>query len=275
MRAVLCGVALAAASCGGAVSGSPEPSSDGADGAGGKSDQGALDDVASANQFFLTQIRDERWNPDGVEVDTESNNCGPASLAMLMRARGRMPAGLTAEQATDHARALMHPEYPDIDADSLQPGATLDSAGGVLLLDDDSSRVFYDAVDDAPSAPHAIRNLGGAPTLGGDWAALDEMLSGGGMAIAYGFITPAWRSRLPGDYGEFGQGAIPHFVAIFAAADLSVPERYVVCDPMHHGGAVVMGRTELGAFFRSPVNVFDTSMRLLGWADEGTATPSR
>ena len=46
-----------------------------------------LSDVEWANQFFVTQIYDPRWNPDGMEKDTESNNCGPASLAMLMTAR--------------------------------------------------------------------------------------------------------------------------------------------------------------------------------------------
>ena len=82
----------------------------------GKADLGKSDPVAWANQFFLTQIQDDRWNPEGIEVDAGSNNCGPASMAMLMAARGLTPPGLTPEQASAHARALMHPDYPEIDA---------------------------------------------------------------------------------------------------------------------------------------------------------------
>ena len=215
-----------------------------------------------ANELFLTQIRDDRWNPEGSEVDEQSNNCGPASVAMLMAARGLTPPDLTPEQAIDHARALMHPDYPDIDADSLPASARTYRANDVLLLDDDSTAVFYDLMESELSVPRAIEHLGGVAVFGSEWSDLDTMLAEDGMAIAYGHISKSWRDRFQGDYGAFGDGQIPHFVAVFSAR---AEGGYVVCDPMHRGGAVVMERSSFGTFFRSPANVFDSTIRLIGW----------
>ncbi len=65
-----------------------------------------------------------------------------------------------------------------------------------------------------------------------------------------------------GDYGSFAAGAVPHFIAVFVS---TTADSYVVCDPMHLGGAVVMTQGELQAFFQSPVSVYDTTIRLVAW----------
>ncbi|HEY9786511.1 MAG TPA: hypothetical protein V6D17_13975, partial [Candidatus Obscuribacterales bacterium] len=41
---------------------------------------------SNPNDYFFTQFRDAKWNPNG---PARSNNCGPASLAMALRAFGK------------------------------------------------------------------------------------------------------------------------------------------------------------------------------------------
>ena len=60
-----------------------------------KSDHGELSDVQWANQVFLTQIYHSQWNPDGAKTHTDSNSCGPASLAMLMQILEQAPESLS------------------------------------------------------------------------------------------------------------------------------------------------------------------------------------
>jgi len=236
----------------------------------GKADQGQLPDVEWANQFFLTQIYDKRWNPDGVENDTSSNNCGPASLAMLMSERDTLPADLTPEMAIDHARAVMHPDYPAIDDSQMGDDASVYEDQGLIFVDDDTQPVYFDWVEDAASLPQGIEYGGGKPVFGYSWSELDTLLEDNGAVIAYGHITEDWRQRFDGEYGAFGEGGIPHFIVLFQATTTG---DVIVCDPMHKGGAVVMIRSNLQTFFKSPVNVFETSIRLVAWEEDAETPP--
>jgi hypothetical protein len=228
---------------------------------------GQLSDVEWANQFFMTQIHDARWNPDGMNNDTESNNCGPASLAMLLTSRGWLPADLNAEVAIDHARAMMAPSYPELDASRHMEDAHIYADQALVCVDDDTHPVFFDEVANAGSIPQGIEHGGGKPVFGYSWDALDSQLEREGAVIAYGHITKSWRNRFEGEYGTVNDGAIPHFIGVFrATADGDV----IVCDPMHKGGAVVMSRGELQTFFTSPVNVYDTTIRIVSWTDPDT-----
>lgn len=58
--------------------------------------------LATADGFFLTQYHHRRYNPD--EAPVNNANCGPASLAMALRAFGRAPRGLSDSR---HAAALI------------------------------------------------------------------------------------------------------------------------------------------------------------------------
>lgn len=227
-----------------------------------KSDQGLQNDADWANQFFLTQIQDERWNPDGIENDLDSNSCGPASFVMLMRERETFPPQLSPQMAIDHARAWMYPDYPEVNPDGLPDGAMLYQAEELVFVEDNTRPVFFDLVDDAPSLPQGVIHGGHNPIFGYSWNELDSFLGTHGSVIAYGHITESWRQRFEGEYGAFGSGAIPHFIAIFPTDDA---EGYVVCDPMHKGGAVVMPQGHLQSFFKSPVNVYDTTLRFISW----------
>ncbi len=230
--------------------------------AGAKADDLQMDDLSRAERFFVTQVFDERWNPDGLAEDTESNNCGPASFAMVLGERELLPVGLSAEQAIDHARALMYPGFPDIDPAALPEGASVFEEGGLLFVDDDTHPVYFDMMEDEPSVPRAVQHVGWELSFGHSFAELDGFLEASGAAIAHGHITSSWRARFPGEYGDCNPGAVPHFIAVFAASE---PGEYLVCDPMHRGGAVRMTRSQLSAFFKSPVSVYDTSIKLIGW----------
>ena len=225
-----------------------------------KADDGELTDIEKANQFFLTQIYDKRWNPDGMESDTDSNNCGPASFAMVMAEGGVLPTDLKAEMAIDHARATMYAGYPEIDATELPEGATIYETDNLVFVDDDTHPVYFEKVDGAASLAQGIEQSGGEAVFGYSWDELDTLLATNGAVIAYGHITKSWRNRFDGNYGACNEGAIPHYISVFPATS---DKNYIVCDPMYKGGAVLMPRSDLQAFFKSPVNVFETTIRLI------------
>ncbi len=232
----------------------------------GDSQNGAagFSDVDWANQFFITQIYDPRWNSSGSIRDTGSNNCGPASLAMLMAAKGASPAGLEPETAIDYARATMYPDFPAIDAAHLPEGVSLYEDEGLVLVDDDSHAVYFDLVESEPSLPQGISNAGASPVFGYSWDDLDTLVQNHGAVIAHGHITEAWVDRFPGEYGLVGAEAVPHFIAVFPA---STEGHFVVSDPMHRGGAVLMSQGDLQTFFKSPINEYETAIRVVTWDD--------
>jgi hypothetical protein len=225
-------------------------------------DTAELSDVDWANQFFITQVYDPHWNPSGSMSDTESNNCGPASLAMLMAAEGITPAGLDAEMAIDHARATMYPSYPMIDASELPQGASLYEDDGIVLIDDDRHPVYFNLMESEPSLSQGLSAAAASPVYGSSWNHIETLVQTRGALIAHGHITQAWTDRFPGEYGSVNAGAVPHFIAVFPASNEG---HFVVGDPMHRGGAVLMSQGDLQTFFKSPVNEYETTIRVVTW----------
>ncbi len=221
-----------------------------------------LSDVDWANQFFMTQIHDPRWNPSGRISDTKSSNCGPASLAMLLSAEGVLPAGMEAAAAIGHARATMYPDYPEIDASNLPEGASLYKDDGLVLVNDNDHAVYFDQVEDKPSLAQGISHTGAKPVFGYSWSEVDTLVRSHGAVIAHGHITEQWIERFPGEYGSVSAGAVSHFIAVFPA---STEGDFVVSDPMHKGGAVLMSQGDLQTFFKSPINEYDTAIRVVTW----------
>lgn len=232
-----------------------------------KADQPYTTAVEWANTFFLTQVYDARWNATGVPSDTESNNCGPASFAMVMSQRGIRPEGLSQSAAIDHARALMYTAYPEIDDTMLSEGARQYTSQGQLCINDDHQSVYFDTNDTAPSIAQGIENVGGAAVFGYSWSDIRQLLDQSESLIAYGHITDDWRRRFPSQYGQYLQGGIPHFIAVFSTSN---PENFIVCDPMHLGGPIIMTQNQLQTFFKSPINVFETSIRVIAWSHSST-----
>ena len=97
-----------------------------------------------------------------------------------------------------------------------------------------------------------------------NWNHLDTLVRSRGAVIAHGHITEAWIERFPGEYGSVGAEAVPHFIAVFPA---STEGDFVVADPMHRGGAVLMSQGDLQAFFKSPINEYETAIRVVTWDD--------
>ena len=232
-----------------------------------KSDSPYATAIEWASTFYLTQIYDDRWNPAGSSSDMESNNCGPASLAMVMGQRNLRPSELSSSEAIDHARALMYAAYPHIDADILSLDAVHYVIDNYVCINDNQQSVYFDRDDTAPSIAQAIQNTGQAPVFGYSWSDIRNMLAQSESLIAHGHITDDWRNRFPGEYGQYAQGGVPHFIAVFAT---SSPDRFLICDPMHLGGPVIMTQNEFQTFFKSPINVFDTSIRVIGYPDSST-----
>jgi hypothetical protein len=70
--------------------------------------------VARAEGVFITQFRHARWNP--AQVRSENANCGPASLAMALKAYGRVPKdvrGLGPDRLIARVRRSMTGEQDD------------------------------------------------------------------------------------------------------------------------------------------------------------------
>jgi hypothetical protein len=218
--------------------------------------------VEWANQFFITQIYDAQWNPSGSILDTTSNNCGPASLAMLMALGGVSPADFSTDAAIDYARASMYPSYPAIDALELPEGASVYEAAGLTLVDDDAHSVYFNQMETEPSLAQGISHVGASPVFGYSWSELDTLLQNSGAVIAHGHITETWIGRFSGEYGSVEEGAISHFIALFPGTK---DGEYVVSDPMHKGGAVRMSQQDLQAFFKSPANPYETTIRVVTW----------
>ena len=169
---------------------------------------------------------------------------------------------LPAEDAIDHARATMYPSYPAIDASELPEGASLYEEEGVILVDDDGHPVYFNLVEAEPSLPQGLAAAGASPVFGHSWNHLDTLVQSRGAVIAHGHITEAWVARFSGEYGAVGAGAVPHFIALFPAA---TEGQFVVSDPMHRGGAVLMSKVDLQTFFKSPINEYETAIRVVTW----------
>jgi hypothetical protein len=158
----------------------------------------------------------------------------------------------------------MYAGYPEIDAAELFEDAHLYQEQNRVCVDDDTHPVYFDHVQGAASIAQGIEHGGGESVFGYSLREIDVLLETNGAVIAHGHITESWRSRFDGEYAQVGEGAIPHFIALFRA---STDGDVIVSDPMHRGGAVVMSRDALKAFFGSPVNLYDTAIRVVSWAD--------
>jgi len=195
--------------------------------------------VAEANQAFITQYQNDTYNP--TSPNSWSNNCGPTSLAMVLRTNGKMPEGLTPEQQIDHARALMYPSLAKTD------GRDVVTATGetVRVLDLDKMLTGIDAATRGAQGG-GLENA----THGKGWDAFDTALNAGDSLVVEGNISGTWRkvfsdhaADAPGSYQSGGNG---HFIAVLGK---DANGNYLVADPMFTGGAVAMTRDELAVFF--------------------------
>jgi hypothetical protein len=187
-------------------------------------------DVSQANSFFKLQYSNPTYNPTG---PNSSENCGPASLAMVMDTLGVGSKNVQVETSIDHARYLMYG----------MPGSAI-TKEGIKIVDDDRSTTNWNQLD------AGIKNAGGKSEVVNSWDILDQSLQSGKPVILYGYYDSIWRSQFP-DYKLTGSGNTAHFNAVLGKTS---DGKYIVADPMYRGGAVAMTRDQLTKFLRGPDN---------------------
>lgn len=200
--------------------------------------------VEEANRSFITQYQNDTYNRES--PNAWSNNCGPTSLAMVMKVNGKMPEGLAAEQQIDHARALMYPKLAKTDGKDV----TLPNGQTVRVLDIDKMLSGIDG---------ATTGLKGAgfedATKQKGWAAFDEALDAGKSLMVEGNISSTYKTAFKDEAtatgGSYQGGGNGHFIAVLGK---TADGKYLVADPMFSGGTVAMTRDELGAFFAKQGN---------------------
>lgn len=191
--------------------------------------------VADANRFFITQYQNDTYNRES--GNAWSNNCGPTSLAMVLKVNGKLPQGLTAEQQIDYARGLMYPAL----AKSSGKDVTLADGSKVRVLDADKMLTNITAA----TAGAQAGGLAGATHQKG-WADFDAALNAGKSLVVEGNISSRWRGNFAGHEGSYQLGGNGHFLAVLGK---TADGRYLVADPMFSGGTVELSRDQLAVFF--------------------------
>jgi hypothetical protein len=184
--------------------------------------------IAQANANHKVQFYHPVYNWNG---PSRSSNCGPTSLAIVLKTLGAEPPNISPERSIDHARYLM---YPGDTRRGWDPDA------GVRILDLDS------ALSSTAGAQTAYAMLGGWAETGTGSANLSARLGEGKPAVLSGKTTASWRNQFPvrGDYGGFTEG----FGHIIAVVGKQADGRFLVSDPMYRSGAVAMSAGQLAVF---------------------------
>ena len=197
-----------------------------------------------ANRFFITQYQNDTWNRES--PNSWSNNCGPTSLAMVLKVNGKMPTGLTNEQQIDYARGLMYPALTKTDGKDVK----LPDGSTVRVLDIDKMLTGIGAATSGAQAG----GLTGAEHQTG-WANFDAALNDGQSVVVEGNISGSWRTVFGAHQadaaGNYQGGGNGHFIAVLGK---TADGRYLVADPMYTGGTVAMTRDELAVFFKQQNN---------------------
>lgn len=203
------------------------------------SDGKAPTTVEQANRSFITQYQNDTYNRES--PNSWSNNCGPTSLAMVLKVNGKMPEGLTNEQQIDYARGRMYPKLAKTDGKDV----TLPSGETVRVLDIDKM------LTNVTSATAGMKGGGleGASHQKG-WAAFDDALYAGKSLVVEGNISSTYKAAFKDEAaatgGSYQGGGNGHFMAVLGKTS---DGKYLVADPMFSGGTVEMTRDELANFF--------------------------
>ncbi len=182
-----------------------------------------------ADRFHLVQYKSDR-NPDALSW---TNNCGPASLAMALNIKGKMPPGLSPEEQIDYARALMYPNNPNIEYREV-------NGQRLPFLDDDRDLTNEFEVERGAEGV----NLEADRMQG--WNNLDQALADGRPVVLSGRITSEWRGEFPNSQSyQYAPDGTGHFLTVVG----KTPDgNYIVSDPMYSDGPVVMTRDQLAKF---------------------------
>lgn len=168
--------------------------------------------LRDANSFFISQVRTDRWNP---EANNGNTNCGPASLAMALKAVGLMPPGLT------------NASSPEAWIDKTRLAMEGDENDYKLTSDDD---VLRGALASGARA-EKVYGLQG----------VEQALSQGKVVVLAGNPV-AYTNRFTDDqYAKFNGG---HFILVTSVEG----DRVTLNDPQSRVGSLTVSRAELAAY---------------------------
>ncbi len=161
--------------------------------------------LPNPNSYFISQVYDPRFNP---YAPRSTANCGPTSLAMVLRAFGRGPAAANVEDLVEKVRIQMTGRN---DSNELTNENQLARAASVYGL----------ASQSVGSVDEIERQLEQGKLV---------ILAGNPGAYNYPFSSE--------QYFPFSGG---HFIVVSAIEG----NRVVINDPLSHVGAIVIGRDHL------------------------------
>ncbi|MCU0289484.1 MAG: C39 family peptidase, partial [Acidobacteria bacterium] len=190
------------------------------------------------DSIHLTQIVHATYNPNG---PSSSNNCGPTSLAMCLRALGYIGYGnttqLNTEQQVDHARALLYPNDYRI---------TTVTVYGIpyTLLNADS-----ELTDVGTYGPGAIQRLGGESMTVNNQTSLDKALNNGMPIVLFGYLTTTWKNQFSPAGHWSGTGG--HYIAVTGK---TYDGYYIVNDPLYYYGGEPMTYAQVSTFLGSGIS---------------------
>lgn len=168
--------------------------------------------ASDPNRFFISQVRDPRYNPDAPSGNT---NCGPTSLAMALKALGLQPPGLS------------NPGNPEAWIEATRMAMEGDTDSFKLTSDDD---VLRGALKSGAQA-EKVSGLQGV-----------EQAVSEGKLVAVAGNPVAYENRLSNDqYAHFNGG---HFILVSAIQG----DQVTVEDPMSHMGSFTISRDELARY---------------------------
>lgn len=174
--------------------------------------------VAKPDGVFLTQFVSS-WNPDG--PTTSNENCGPTSVAMAVRAFGKVPSGMDPHETLVNA---------------VRQAAT----GNTDITQGTSCAELAKAAQDFGLTTSSLNP--------GDMAGLDSALASGKMVIASG--DPIAYERALGltgaDYGNNARYDGSHYILVMGK---SADGNYIVDDPLSRKGSLSLTPSLMATYF--------------------------
>jgi predicted chitinase len=167
------------------------------------------------NDYFITQSWSEGYNPNGQPT---SANCGPASLAMALKAFGLVPPGASGVPTSPAGNEA----YMNAARQAMKPGSG----------SHDSTNV-YNVLNGA------IASGADAELIEGQ-AGLDQALAEGKLVSLAGNPV-AYNGRFP-DMFQYDGG---HFILVTGVSGQSPNKQYQINDPLSHAGSVTISEAEL------------------------------
>lgn len=173
--------------------------------------------ASDPNAYFMTQSYDPTWNPNGPQL---SEDCGPTSLAMALRAAGIAPPGVSVPTDASGNEAFIAATRQAMlpGSDSGTPTDATDVYNGAIASGANAAYV------NSPAEVEAAVASGKQVVLAGD--------------------PVAYSARFP-DMSSYDGG---HFILVTAVVGSGANKRYLINDPLSHTGSVAITQQELETY---------------------------